>query len=425
MNPMKIKKILSLILLASIFSCSKTTETTTRQIIQIPVYQHSTEKEAEEALSQGSPRKLTSFGNIYIYNQYLLINERGQGVHIFDNSNPDSPQKVSFMNVPGNFDMAIKNDILYVDSYDDLLSLDISSINDIQLLDRVNSVFPEKHPSRFGIIIGYKDTTIIRTSESQTSSDLFSRSDDDFAVAEVLTQSLNTNTPNSVGTGGSFSRFTLANDHLFTIDNRTLKAFDVSNNQNPTEVKSEQVNQGGIIETLFPYGDNLFIGSTSGVIIYDISTPGNFSFTSNFTHARACDPVYVENDVAFVTLRSNTANNCWGVNNQLDILDVSDVTNPRLTNTYQMQNPHGVGVDDSLLFICEASSGLKIYTFTKELSSNNVLSKVNISLLKHEKSIFAYDVIPNNGNLIVVGENELLQYDYTDPENIVLRSKLF
>jgi hypothetical protein len=421
---MKAIQFSTIVVICFLFSCTKTTETVTKEIVQIPIYQHSTEKEAEAGLIQSSPKKLTSFGNIYIYKQYLLINERGQGVHIFDNSDPNSPQKISFMNVPGNFDMAIKNDILYVDSYDDLLSLDISSINNIQLLNRTDDVFPQKHPSRFGIIVGYKDTTIIRTSQNQTGNFLNLGRSDDFALAETTFQNSNLANQNNVGTGGSFSRFTLANDHLFTIDNQTLKAFNVSNNQAPIEVKREIINQGGIIETVFPYGDNLFIGSTVGVFIYDISDPASFSFTSNFTHARACDPVYVEDDVAFVTLRSNTSNNCWGVNNQLDILDVADVANPKLTNTYPMQNPHGVGVDGSLLFICEADAGLKIYSLTKTFTSNNDLSTVNISLLKHEKSIFAYDVIPDNGNLIVVGEQQLLQYDYTDPNNITLRSIL-
>lgn len=422
---MKIKYLSILFLLSTLISCYTTTERTIKQTISVPIYQYTTEQSAENGLIQGPPATLSSFGNIYLYKNYLLINERGQGVHIFDNSNPKSPQKVSFMNVPGNFDMAIRNDVLYVDSYDDLLSLDISDLSNIRLLQRVDNVFPQKHPSRFGIIVGYKDTVII-TTEELSSGNLFlgnNNEDEIFLNDIMLSQGGGTNSPvNSVGTGGSFSRFTISNQHLYTIDNTTLTAFDITTNV-PTKIKSEVLNQPGIIETLFPYKSNLFIGSTNGVFIYDISDPSNFTFTSSFTHARACDPVYVENDVAYVTLRSNNDNNCWGVNNQLDILDVEDLANPRLINTYSMTNPHGVGVDDSLLFICEANAGLKVFSLSKTLTNNN-LTNVAISLLKHETSIFAYDVIPNSGNLIVVGKNELLQYDYSDPQNITFQSKI-
>ncbi|HHN47860.1 MAG TPA: hypothetical protein ENN08_02830, partial [Bacteroidales bacterium] len=49
-----------------------------------------------------------------------------QGIHVVDNSNPASPQIISFIAIPGNYDLAIRGNILFADSYIDLVALDIS-----------------------------------------------------------------------------------------------------------------------------------------------------------------------------------------------------------------------------------------------------------------------------------------------------------
>ena len=420
MNSIKFYSSILITLLLS--SCYETIERTTKIKQRIPIYQYSTEAEAEANLMQNAPQKLTTFGNIYSYQQYLLINERGQGVHIFDNSNPNSPRKISFMNIPGNFDFAVKNNVLYADSYDDLLALDISDIQNIQLLKRVNEVFPNSHPSRSGVIIGYKDT-VIEINEQIGSN--WNNSND-----IELTRNFSTLEAGgffdggaTIGTGGSFARFTIAKDHLFAIDSRNLNIFDLITAADPVKIKTEPIQNVTEIETVFPYKNSLFIGSTNGVIIYDITDPKNIIFESLFTHARACDPVYVSEDVAYVTLRANNSNRCFGANNQLDVINVKNLKQPNLLQSFPMLNPHGVGVDGNILFVCEANDGLKVYNISKTFT-NNDLTDISINQISWNKSIFAYDVIPKNGNLIVVGENELLQYDYTDPANIVLRSRI-
>ena len=38
-------------------------------------------------------RSLLSPGKIYLYDKYLYINDKGWGIHIYDNSNPTNPVK--------------------------------------------------------------------------------------------------------------------------------------------------------------------------------------------------------------------------------------------------------------------------------------------------------------------------------------------
>ena len=81
-------------------------------------------------------------GKIYFYQDYILVNEKYEGIHIIDNSDPSNPQSTNFICIPGNIDIAVKDDILYADSYTDLIAIDISDIGNIQIVKRFEDVFP-------------------------------------------------------------------------------------------------------------------------------------------------------------------------------------------------------------------------------------------------------------------------------------------
>jgi hypothetical protein len=167
------------------------------------------------------------------------------------------------------------------------------------------------------------------------------------------------------------------------------------------------------IETIYPFRDKLFIGSTSGMFIYDITNPSNPAAMGQFSHVRSCDPVIADDDYAFVTLRSGTT--CQGFNNQLDILDIKYLSSPTLLKTYQMTNPHGLSKDGNLLFICDGKDGLKIYDCT---------NLNDLQLVKRFKELNTYDVIAMNGIAILVAEDGLYQFDYTNKNNIRMISRI-
>jgi hypothetical protein len=82
-----------------------------------------------------------------------------------------------------------------------------------------------------------------------------------------------------------------------------------------------------------------------------------------------------------------------------------------------MTNPHGLGIDNSTLFICDGDDGLKAFN----ASDINTIDK---NLLAHYKDINAYDVIPFNNTLIMIGADGIFQYDYTNPKDIKLLSTI-
>lgn len=91
-----------------------------------------------------APRGLQNPGKIYMKEPYLFINEAGEGVHIYDNSDKSNPVAKAFLQVPGSYDMAVLGNVLYSDSYTDLLAFDITELQDIREIERVEDVFESR-----------------------------------------------------------------------------------------------------------------------------------------------------------------------------------------------------------------------------------------------------------------------------------------
>lgn len=98
------------------------------------------------------PKNIATNGKILLYKHYLLINEPDLGIHIFDNADPANPVALGFLPILGTTDFSIKDDILYADSYVDLLTFDVSSMEDISLRYRLEDTFePRYNPNRYDV----------------------------------------------------------------------------------------------------------------------------------------------------------------------------------------------------------------------------------------------------------------------------------
>jgi hypothetical protein len=217
--------------------------------------------------------------------------------------------------------------------------------------------------------------------------------------------------PVTTGTGGSMARFTIAGDYLYTVSNTDLNVFDIRQTANPTSTGKVRLGFG--IETIFPYNNHLFIGSQTGMEIYSLATPASPEHVSSYPHVQSCDPVVVQGNFAYVTLRDGAP--CRNGENLLDIVDISNPRFPRSVNAFPLQNPHGLGIDRDRLFITEGDFGLKVFDVTEPTEP---------SLLQFIPDIRTYDVIPRNKLLLVVGKDGLYQYDYSRADSLQLLSSL-
>jgi hypothetical protein len=407
--------------------CSDKCEIQTEYVYLEPVY--TTVEELRAGVELTTPEPIKSVGKIYIKDNFLFVNEPGKGIHIIDNHNPAQPTPKNFLKVPGNGDLAIKGNTLYADSYVDLIAFDISNINAIEETGRLEGVF--KNYKSFGmatdvnccVITDWKEERKVQLSESdcelalQPWGGVFYEAG--IAVRSDMVANFSSKaavTPGSgsgPGVGGSLAKFTISGDHLYMLDGGDLQVADITTENNP--IAKGRSYLAWDIETIFPYKENLFIGSASGMHIMDISSPEAPSKVSTYEHVRSCDPVVVDEKYAYVTLRSGTM--CQGFTNQLEVIDIQNLRTPQLLATYPMTNPHGLGIDNSTLFICDGNDGLKAFDASD-------IQAINKNMLAHYKDINATDVIPYNNILIMVGEDGLFQYDYSNPKAIKLLSTI-
>jgi len=95
-----------------------------------------------------SPREMITQGKIYIKDNLIFIGDIDLGVHIIDNSNPENPQKIGFLTIYGNHDIAVKGDILYADNFEDLVAINISDYRNPYETQRMKNVY-QLHQSNY------------------------------------------------------------------------------------------------------------------------------------------------------------------------------------------------------------------------------------------------------------------------------------
>ncbi len=382
----------------------------------------------------GIPQDICEATSFYVYENYLFLVENGQGLHILDNADSNNPVPITFMEVPGGQGIAVRNDILYINQYVDLVAFDLSNPENPTLVGRTENVFepysvfaevldedqfvvdwiPTEEQRIVDCVSSNFDNRVFRDGNR-----FFASSVDELAVSSFANTAADVGgspSGETVGQGGSLARFTIANSTLYAVDETRLRAFDLTAPETPALAGTIELGWG--IETIFPYGNQLYIGSQTGVHIYGIDDPLAPEHFSTFEHVFACDPVVVNNDLAYVTLWGGR--DCGSVGDQLEILDVSNPRAPVSLQITPMSSSHGLGVAEGKLFLCSQWEGFRVF----DLDDNGLLGEE----LDHVNDITARDVIvlPQDNDLIVLGYyNEgIQQYDYTDEGQLTATSRI-
>ncbi len=223
--------------------CTDQVEATIRYTKVTPVYE--TTDVLRNAVAVMPPRPIEGTGKIYAHGGYLFLNQPSQGVHIINNTDPAHPRPISFINIPGNFDLAAQGDVLYADSYIDLLALDISDPLNVTVTKRVENVFPRYNSYGFypdeerGIVTSWKEEETVQVYEGElggfspygSGAYLFddglimnNSAFSDFASQADVAVFNQANEP--IGKAGSLARFTVSNQHLYAINDQNMQVFE-------------------------------------------------------------------------------------------------------------------------------------------------------------------------------------------------------
>jgi hypothetical protein len=377
------------------------------------------------------PKEQTSLGKIITYHNYVFINEPMEGIHIVDHTDPSNPTNLSFISIPGNLDMSIIDNHLYVDMFSSLAVFNVSDVLSPEFIEAytIENVFDydafwnfpfeiweepnsyieySEYPDKTkGIVVDWK-TEIVREKRS-----LYDYLDYSVGVPEVVALSSedgNIDGVQQTSTAGSMTRFLPINGYLYTINFNELVLFQIESDYRPSPwIKKNTETQA---ETLFQLNDLLFVGSVNGMLVYDVSNAADPNYINRIEHMRSCDPVVADSDYAYVTLRGGT--NCFTDINELQIIDIQDPQNLSVVSRKDMYNPHGLGIYNDHLIICDGTAGIKIV----DVSTATEPSIVNSAPIQ-----FAYDVIIDYPNALIVGDKDLYQYDISNLPEIQLISQ--
>lgn len=407
-------------------SCSDKVKDAITYTANVPMYL--TRSEFIKTVKAGSMQELEKPGKIFLRGNFIFINELYKGIHVIDNTNPADPKNVSFITIPGNVDIAAKGNTLYADSFTDLVTIDITDPTKATEITRVADAFPNVMPPTDnnypiakldptkGIVVGWKQEKVTTELNNtvypwlgmlglSSSSTFYTKTDNSWAGAA-------TGISGQSAVTGSMARFALYNDNLYALTNTQMKIFSIITAQ-PVLINSTWTSWQA--ETLFVSGQLMFAGTRQGLIIYSLENPSLPKQISTYSHLYSCDPVVVEGNYAYYTMRSGNA--CGQRISGLGVVDISDPLKPVELSFFALESPNGLGIDNKRLFVCNGDKGLLVYDATnpRTIISNKIAGFTNIQ---------AYDVIPYNNVLIVIGQGGLMQYDYTNITNIKLLSTI-
>lgn len=408
------------------FGCDK--DTNNQEWVDVsyvtPMYK-STSDLADEIFVD-EPKVQTGLGKIITYGDMVFINQPMEGIHVVDNSNPASPMNHSFINIPGNVDLAIVDNHLYADMFSALVVFDLSNLESPKFLEDFtvedvfyydsywnfpNEIWEEGHvrfaeyvDTSMGIVVGW-ETEVRRERIDNTYGPELA-----FDDVGVAVPGSDVDFASNTSTAGSMARFLPIDGYLYTINFSDLVLFQLAQNYKPNPwIRIDTQTQA---ETLFHLNDLLFVGSVNGMLMYDVADASDPLFINKIEHMRSCDPVVADLEYAYVTLRGGT--NCFTDLNELQIIDIQTPEDLQVVSHKSLFNPHGLGIYEDHLIICDGSAGIKVLDVT-DRSQPEIMTSYPIG--------FAYDVIIDYPNAMVVGEEMLFQYDLSDLPELTLLSQ--
>lgn len=139
-------------------------------------YQPLYESDVDLTIAMMPARAPGTTGKIFLQGEILLLTEVNEGVHFIDNSDPNNPVNLAFLAVSGSSDMSVRDNLLYVNQFNDIVAIDFSDLGNVRevareadafSLSEANALVPSQQgyyfecvdPSR-GRVIDWRLTTI-------------------------------------------------------------------------------------------------------------------------------------------------------------------------------------------------------------------------------------------------------------------------
>ncbi|HKW14908.1 MAG TPA: hypothetical protein VJS69_10525 [Candidatus Krumholzibacteria bacterium] len=318
----------------------------------------------------------------------LLVSDVDTGLHIFDVSNLSAPTKVMRIPLQNNMSSAVKDDIIYANSGNQLQAIRVSG-DSYTVVARIGSVYPawEGVPS-YG---------------NESGMGCSACSQNDAVTAPTAAPG---------GTGSSYATFAVVDNYLYRADSHDrLVTYDVSSPAKPKQIAQTLIGWG--VESMYPTPNYLFIGGMAGMYIFDRAQPAKPVQIAKIEHTRACDPVTVSGSTAFVTLRGSGF--CGGVDDELMCVSIKDPHAPEIIGTTPIPTPFGLAVQNQKLYVSNGDGGYSLL---------DVSDPAAPAVMQTWTGGATRDFIWSDHTLFVLSRDNVYIYDVTNPMAPMLLSQL-
>lgn len=105
--------------------------------VWVPTYIEKTQAEVIKSLPA---KPIITGGKIYAWGTYLFQVEPSAGIHVYKLVNK-KPEPFKFIQVYGAQEIAIKDGYLYTNNHADMVSLDISNLDNVRVVSRIRKAF--------------------------------------------------------------------------------------------------------------------------------------------------------------------------------------------------------------------------------------------------------------------------------------------
>lgn len=407
---MKAKVFLPALLVLFLVACKKNTGTV-QQTYYKAVAQYENINKIRKTTIHAQARAINNTGKIFFGHDMILIGEVNEGIHVIDNSDPNSPTNLTFIDLPYTNEFYVYNDMIYAISHYDLVKIDISDLSSPQLVDRLENAFGASMKDADGnVLVGftYKKTT--ESFELGSDEELALRKNNtlyyDFQnevipFSEVPSSFIGSSVKNK----GTLNRLAFDDNYLYVVGRKDIYTFG-DNGGSLSKVDEKEI--GEELETIYTKGDKIYVGTTSEMII--LSKTSSPQKISSYEHRVSCDPVLPHGNIAYLTLRSvNTG--CNGDVNVLDVIDITDANNPVQIDEVALNSPYGMAIMDNYLFVAEGNNGISILDITNPAEPQLLTTNANIKVfdvLKHPTA---------SHTILTTGDFGLKQYSFNSSNN--------
>lgn len=351
-------------------------------------------------------------GKIFYGEQFLLVGEEGEGIHVFDNTNPNSPLGVGFIQLPFTKEFYVQDQFVYAESHYDFVKIDLSVLTAPTMVDRVEYAFADPIMNDKGeVLLGF-NYDVVTESFALHSAEAKALEETNMLYMDYMGEMIPpSNVPSTfAGSGssikGTLNKIAVTSNHAYVIGDDEIYTFR-NDPSSMSYVGATKVTND--LETIYPENNRLYLGTARSMEVMDVAMGDAPQHISSYDHPTSCDPVMPYGNVAYLTLRTGDFSGCNGDQNTLDVIDISNISEPEIIEEITMTSPYGMCVSNNYLFVGEGTNGLSIF---------NISDPTQPILAVTHTGFEVYDILPHPtdpNKLLAASEIGLVQYqiDYS------------